>query len=260
MPRTRLLKPEFFLDAELCDLPIAARLLFAGLWVHADREGRLEDKPRELKVKVFPYEDSIDVDELLWRLHEAEFIVRYEAGGKRVVWIVKFLDHQSPHVNEKPSIFGAFQPGLERGRAQSGVTHESLTSPRIQVSEDSRRSDPVSVSISDPVSVSDPPPRPPESAPNVVPLRTQKPEEEGSPFWEFTQEEREKLGRTREKKPEGFDDWARGAEAEVGPERLSCAYARFLLDDDFKPRGWPIRVFQSPNVWRQRANPARDTS
>ena len=43
--RTRLLKPGFFMNEELARLPVRARLLFAGLWCLADREGRLEDRP-----------------------------------------------------------------------------------------------------------------------------------------------------------------------------------------------------------------------
>lgn len=106
-----------------------------------------------------------------------------------------------------------------------------------------------------------PPPPASPRARNVVPLRTQKPEEEAdSPFWEFTQQERAKLGRGREEKPAGFARWARETEAEVGPERLSLAYSRFLLDDHFRMRGWPMPVFQRPKVWRPRANDLRNTS
>jgi len=105
-----------------------------------------------------------------------------------------------------------------------------------------------------------PPPAPPRGA-NVVPLHTQEAEEEVEhPFWEFSQAEREKLGRAREQKPEGFDAWARAAEGEVGPERLSVAYGRYLLDDHFRLKGWPMPVFQSPKVWRPRATRVRDTS
>lgn len=107
----------------------------------------------------------------------------------------------------------------------------------------------------------EPPPPASSAAPNVVHLRAQKPEEEEeSPFWEFTQQERAKLGRGREEKPAGFDAWARTTEAEVGPERLSLAYCRYLADEDFRMRGWPMPVFQKPKVWRPRANDLRDTS
>ena len=44
MARARLLKPGFFTNEDLCELPAFGRLLFAGLWTIADREGRLEDR------------------------------------------------------------------------------------------------------------------------------------------------------------------------------------------------------------------------
>src|SRR5262245_4448792 len=61
MARARLLKPGFFTNEDLVELPPAARLLFAGLWTLADREGRLEDRPKRIKLAVLPYDD-VDVD------------------------------------------------------------------------------------------------------------------------------------------------------------------------------------------------------
>jgi len=49
MARIRSLKPDFFKDEDLAVLPFEARLLFEGLWCYADKEGRLEDRPKYLK-------------------------------------------------------------------------------------------------------------------------------------------------------------------------------------------------------------------
>ena len=46
MARARNIKPGFFRNADLVEMPIEARLLFIGLWTLADRSGRLEDRPR----------------------------------------------------------------------------------------------------------------------------------------------------------------------------------------------------------------------
>ncbi len=100
MARIRTIKPDFFLDAELCDLSPLHRLLFAALWCHADRDGRLEDKPKELKVKCLPFDDC-RADELLADLHRAGFITRYEVGGKRLIAIKDFDVHQRFHRDEK---------------------------------------------------------------------------------------------------------------------------------------------------------------
>ena len=45
-----MIKPDFLRDEELAALPLEARLLFAGLWMCADREGRIEDRPQRIKV------------------------------------------------------------------------------------------------------------------------------------------------------------------------------------------------------------------
>jgi hypothetical protein len=106
MPRMRSVKPEFFTDADLCELSPLHRLLYQGLWCQADREGRLEDKPRDLKVRVLPF-DQCDVEAILADLEREGFILRYVAGGKRYIWIPKFPEHQHPHVSEKPSTLPA---------------------------------------------------------------------------------------------------------------------------------------------------------
>jgi hypothetical protein len=73
--RIRTIKPEFWKSEHLADLPPFARLLFIGLWNCADREGRLEDRPKRLKAELFPYDD-VDVDALLSVLAKWGFIVR----------------------------------------------------------------------------------------------------------------------------------------------------------------------------------------
>ena len=62
--RARNLKPGFFKNEDLAELPFEGRLLFAGLWCLADREGRLEDRPKRIKAEIFAF-DSVDVDKLL---------------------------------------------------------------------------------------------------------------------------------------------------------------------------------------------------
>lgn len=103
MARSRNIKPGFFLNDELAECDPLARLLFAGLWCIADREGRLEDRPKRIKAEVLPYDDC-DVDQLLDQLAERDFIVRYEVDGLRYIQIINFSKHQNPHVKEAPSI------------------------------------------------------------------------------------------------------------------------------------------------------------
>lgn len=92
MPRVRFIKPGFFLNDDLGECDPLARILFIGLWTEADREGRLEDRPRRLKIAILPY-DACDVDDLLNQLQSKGFILRYEVEGSRYIQVLNFLKH-----------------------------------------------------------------------------------------------------------------------------------------------------------------------
>ena len=102
MSRVRDLNPGFFLDDELADLTPLHRLLFAGLWCLADREGRLADRPRKIKPQVIPYDDC-DVDAMLAALHDAGFIYRYTAAGRPALAIPAWKRYQRVHYKEAES-------------------------------------------------------------------------------------------------------------------------------------------------------------
>lgn len=101
MARIRSIKGEFFLDSDLGRKPPLARLLFAGLWIHADRKGVLEEELARLKHQILPY-DKASIGKLLARL-TPKHIVRYEAMGKKLIWIRNFAKHQHPHQKEQDS-------------------------------------------------------------------------------------------------------------------------------------------------------------
>lgn len=105
--RARNIKPDFFLDEDLATLPFEARILFAGLWCCADREGRLEDRPLRIRAAVFPY-DNLDVDALLNALCKSGQLVRYQVNGQKCIQIKGFKKHQNPHHTEKDSILPEF--------------------------------------------------------------------------------------------------------------------------------------------------------
>lgn len=102
MARARSLKPGFFTNEDLIELPFEYRLLFAGLWTQADREGRLEDRPKKIKLNVFPGDD-VDCDAGLNALQSRGFILRYSANDKKFIQILSWAKHQSPHVKEAAS-------------------------------------------------------------------------------------------------------------------------------------------------------------
>lgn len=113
MARIRTVKPELFLDEQLAALPPLHRLAFIGLFTQADRAGRLEDRPRRLKMVLLPYDD-VDMNEVLSDLHRAHFIIRYEANKQKLVQIRTFLKHQRPHHTEKESELPEYRPGIIR--------------------------------------------------------------------------------------------------------------------------------------------------
>lgn len=102
MARARNLKPSFFTNDILAEVPALGRLLFQGLWCVADREGRLADRPRKLKAEILPYDDC-DVEAMLCMLSERGFIQRYQADGERFIQVVNFAKHQNPHIKESAS-------------------------------------------------------------------------------------------------------------------------------------------------------------
>ncbi|MHB8409820.1 MAG: hypothetical protein ACYDHY_17335 [Acidiferrobacterales bacterium] len=104
--RARLLKPGLFLNERLAEVSPLGRLLFAALWCLADREGRLEDRPKRIKVEALPYDDT-DIDTLLTELAVGGFIQRYEADGQRLILICKFTEHQHVNVHEPASTLPA---------------------------------------------------------------------------------------------------------------------------------------------------------
>lgn len=109
MARIRYIKPEFFDSEQVASVTPTARLLFAGLWTIADREGRFEFSSRRLKAKLFPY-DNLQVDPLLAELYGAvgkdgkRLVEFYRAEGALYGWMPSFTKHQRPHPNEAASV------------------------------------------------------------------------------------------------------------------------------------------------------------
>ena len=102
MARARNIKPGLFTNEVLVDLPAFDRLLFIGLWCLADREGRLEDRVKRIKMELFPC-DNYDIDAGLNNLVGADFITRYTSEGHTVIEVSNFTKHQNPHGSEKDS-------------------------------------------------------------------------------------------------------------------------------------------------------------
>lgn len=125
MPRARNIKPGTFKNDILADCEPLARLLFIALWCLADREGRLEYRPKKIKAEALPYDDC-DVVSLLIQLDNSGFIVCYEANNIKYIQIVNFTKHQRPHNKEVASTIPA--PTKDSASTNQGtVEHQPKT-------------------------------------------------------------------------------------------------------------------------------------
>ncbi|MBB7145005.1 hypothetical protein HEN41_013565 [Escherichia coli] len=102
MARSRNIKPGFFTNDELAECHPLGRLLFAGLWTIADKEGRLDDRPKKIKAMLLPF-DEADCDALLQQLNDHKFIIRYRVNGECYIQISNWKKHQNPHCKEAAS-------------------------------------------------------------------------------------------------------------------------------------------------------------
>lgn len=94
MARIRTIKPEFWTDEKIVELPFEARLFFVGLWNFADDNGRLWNEPIQLKMRIFPA-DAVDVADLIDLLEASGLLFTYnDDQGRSVLEIAHFTDHQ----------------------------------------------------------------------------------------------------------------------------------------------------------------------
>lgn len=97
MARARFIRPEFFTDEKVSDLPFGACMLFTGIWCHSDLRGVFEHNPRVLRGLIFPMRDGIDtatVGQWLKLLEDAGMIGRFEADGKTWGHVIHWSRHQ----------------------------------------------------------------------------------------------------------------------------------------------------------------------
>lgn len=126
----RSIKPDFFRHEGLFRLEketgFPMRIVFAGLWCAADREGRFDWKPNILKLDILPWDDC-DFGKVLDCLERAGFVVRYEIGGKPYGHIPTFLTHQ--HVPPKEAASKIPMPTFATTRQLPGSSSAVLVEP-----------------------------------------------------------------------------------------------------------------------------------
>lgn len=96
-PRIRTIKPELFKDQKLQRRPRDERLLFIGIFSHADDDGRIEGDVALIRSVVFPCDADVSIpklDKWLANLTEHGFIRRYEVDGEPYIDLPKWKLHQ----------------------------------------------------------------------------------------------------------------------------------------------------------------------
>jgi len=137
MARIRYIKPSLWKDEDIAELSHQTRLFYIGLWNFADRDGRLEDRPKWLKVEIFPYEKA-DIEKMLQELSKPKpnsyrpFIQRYEINNKKYIQILSWSEHQNPHHQEQDSKIPPAPPYSNSNGNSNGkyASTESLTMHR----------------------------------------------------------------------------------------------------------------------------------
>jgi len=123
MARSRNIKPAFFDNDELAELPPLARLLFIGMWTIADFKGDFEWREKRVKAKLLPY-DNCDIKKLAINLDNSGFIRFYSDEELIYCNVVNFGAHQNPHKNEKDkgSDIPEFTEGMRQAIDLKGLT------------------------------------------------------------------------------------------------------------------------------------------
>jgi hypothetical protein len=92
VPKIRGIRPEFWTDEDVCEASIPARLLFIGLWNYACDNGHLQDKPKQIKARIFPA-DTVNCAELLRELDDLGLIECSDGW----ITVPNLARHQKPH-------------------------------------------------------------------------------------------------------------------------------------------------------------------
>lgn len=121
------MKPSLFKNEFLATSDPINTVIFEGLWCMADREGRLEDRPRRIHLEINAGRAYETTEAALAWLAEHGFILRYVHGSNRFIQIVNFAKHQSPHFKEPDSVIP--EPGIstepEASLGQASVEPQS---------------------------------------------------------------------------------------------------------------------------------------
>lgn len=139
--RARNLKPSLFKNELLATTDPINAWVFIGLWCLADREGRLEDRPRRIHLEINPGRAYEGTEAALTWLAEQGFIVRYAHGSGQYIQVVSFKKHQNPHPREVASVIPAHSIDVQHGLGADSGAHNIVENHNQGTSQAQPRTD-----------------------------------------------------------------------------------------------------------------------
>lgn len=121
MARIRSIHPEACDSEKLAELTDAAERMYWRLQTHCDDDGICEDNPKVIRARCATLLDWTvsDVDHLLDELVQVGLVQRYEAVGRRWVYVEQFARFQKvqrPTRGVRPFPDGTFAKPMRRGK------------------------------------------------------------------------------------------------------------------------------------------------
>lgn len=106
MARIRTIKPEFWTDSFMVQLPPLLRLIYIALWTAADDYGYIRDEVERISMELMPREDPNDVDDAIQFFVVSGRIEEYcDQDGNVFYRIHKWEDHQKIDHPTKSKIY-----------------------------------------------------------------------------------------------------------------------------------------------------------
>lgn len=111
MAKIRGVKPDLWTDEDFVELSAYARLLWIGLWNFACDNGHIQDKSKQIKMRILPTDD-VNCAELLREI-EAQGLIERSDGW---ITVPNLAHHQKPH---KRWFTTCAKPGCEQPKESS---------------------------------------------------------------------------------------------------------------------------------------------
>ena len=97
MPRSRVIKPEFWNDEKLARVSRDSRLTFIGIWMCSDDYGVTRGSEAWLKSQIYPYEEEVKLSKFVEWISELErlkVIIPFQFHQEKYYYIKNFAKHQ----------------------------------------------------------------------------------------------------------------------------------------------------------------------